>query len=72
MAAEGFLEGFQADPKGPKAPDSLLKLGMSLANLGKNEDACTAFSHLIDNFPNASNVVLDRARQESNNRGCPQ
>lgn len=71
-AAIAFTEGFQTYPDSTKAPDNLLKLGMSLANLGKNEDACTAFSHLIDNFPNASNVVLDRARQERKNRGCAQ
>ncbi|WP_417830299.1 tol-pal system protein YbgF [Thalassospira sp.] len=71
-AAVAFTEGFQTYPDSTKAPDNLLKLGMSLANLGKNEDACTAFNHLIDNFPNASNVVLDRARQERKNRGCPQ
>ena len=71
-AAIAFTEGFQTYPDSTKAPDNLLKLGMSLANLGKNEDACTAFGHLIDNFPNASNVVLDRARQERQNRGCPQ
>jgi tol-pal system protein YbgF len=69
-AAIAFTEGFQTYPDSTKAPDNLLKLGMSLANLGKNEDACTAFGHLIDNFPNASNVVLDRARQERKNRGC--
>lgn len=71
-AAIAFTEGFQTYPDSTKAPDNLLKLGMSLANLGKNEDACTAFGHLIDNFPNASNVVLDRARQERKNRGCAQ
>jgi tol-pal system protein YbgF len=71
-AAIAFTEGFQTYPDSNKAPDNLLKLGMSLANLGKNEDACTAFGHLIDNFPNASNVVLDRAMQERKNRGCPQ
>lgn len=71
-AAIAFTEGFQTYPDSTKAPDNLLKLGMSLANLGKNEDACTAFGHLIDNFPNASNVVLDRARQERQSRGCPQ
>ncbi|MFV1851287.1 MAG: tol-pal system protein YbgF [Thalassospira sp.] len=71
-AAIAFTEGFQTYPDSTKAPDNLLKLGMSLANLGKNEDACTAFGHLIDNFPNASNVVLDRARQERKSRGCAQ
>lgn len=71
-AAIAFTEGFQTYPDSSKAPDNLLKLGMSLANLGKKEDACTTFAHLIDNFPNASNVVLDRARQERKNRGCPE
>ena len=69
-AAIAFTEGFQTYPDSTKAPDNLLKLGMSLANLGKNEDACTTFGHLIDNFPNASAVVLDRARQERKSRGC--
>lgn len=69
-AAIAFTEGFQTYPDSTKAPDNLLKLGMSLANLGKKEDACTTFGHLIDNFPNASAVVLDRARQERKNRGC--
>ncbi|NIZ03615.1 tol-pal system protein YbgF [Thalassospira lucentensis] len=69
-AAIAFTEGFQTYPDSSKAPDNLLKLGMSLANLGKTEDACTTFGHLIDNFPDASGVVLDRARQERKNRGC--
>src|SRR5690606_27265615 len=30
-AAQAFLQGYQGYPKNPKAPDSLLKLGMSLA-----------------------------------------
>ncbi|WP_404426270.1 tol-pal system protein YbgF [Thalassospira australica] len=70
QAAVAFTEGFQTYPDSSKAADNLLKLGMSLGNLGKNEDACTTFGHLISNFPNASAVVLDRARQESKNRGC--
>ena len=70
QAAVAFTEGFQTYPDSSKAADNLLKLGMSLGNLGKNEDACTTFGHLISNFPNASAVVLDRARQERKNRGC--
>tara|TARA_R110000868_G_scaffold58122_1_gene179339 strand:- start:129374 stop:130540 length:1167 start_codon:yes stop_codon:yes gene_type:complete len=70
QAAIAFTEGFQTYPDSTKAPDNLLKLGMSLGNLGKKDDACTTFGHLIANFPNASAVVLDRARQERKNRGC--
>lgn len=70
QAAVAFTEGFQTYPDSSKAADNLLKLGMSLGNLGKNEDACTTFGHLIANFPNASAVVLDRARQERKTRGC--
>lgn len=70
QAAVAFTEGFQTYPDSSKAADNLLKLGMSLGNLGKKDDACTTFGHLISNFPNASAVVLDRARQERKNRGC--
>lgn len=70
QAAVAFTEGFQTYPDSSKAADNLLKLGMSLGNLGKKEDACTTFGHLIANFPNASAVVLDRARQERKTRGC--
>ncbi|MBT3307376.1 MAG: tol-pal system protein YbgF, partial [Alphaproteobacteria bacterium] len=53
QAAEVFLEGYQADPKGAKAPDSLLKLGMSLAGLDKKSDACAAFDKVVKDFPDA-------------------
>ena len=41
-AAFAFAEGYQY-PKNGKAPDSLLKLGMSLSRMGKRKEACTAF-----------------------------
>lgn len=69
-AAIEFTDGFQKYPKSPKAADNLLKLGMSLANLGKTEDACTTYAHLLSNYQDSSQVVLDRARQEQKNRGC--
>ena len=61
-AAEVFLKGYQAAPKGPKAPDTLFKLGMSLANLDKRSEACAAFDKLKQDFPelsdNIENVVI--------------
>ncbi len=70
QAALAFTEGFQKYPDSPKAADNLLKLGMSLANLGKTDDACLTYDHLLTNFKSASSVILDRARQEKKNRKC--
>ena len=69
-AARQFAEGYQKYPKGPKAPDNLLKLGMSLAGMGNKADACVALSQLEgDNFRAAANVQR-RARQEMASLGC--
>lgn len=69
-SARVFLEAYQKDQKGPKAPDTLLKLGMSLTNLDKKKEACATFDKLAKDFPDASaNIkrVLPRERQRA---GC--
>jgi tol-pal system protein YbgF len=71
QAAEVFLEGYQADPKGPKAPDSLLKLGMSLAGLDKKSDACAAFDKVIKDFPEASAGIHKTIAREKQKNSCP-
>ncbi len=70
QAAEVFLEGFQADPKGPKAPDSLLKLGMSLSGLDKKREACAAFDKLLKDFPDAPSGVKNTVTREKQKNGC--
>lgn len=70
QAAEVFLEGYQADPKGPKAPDSLLKLGMSLASLDKKREACAAFDKLVKDFPNAPAGIKNTVTREKQKSGC--
>ena len=70
QAAEVFLEGFQADPKGPKAPDSLLKLGMSLGQLKQNKQACTAYASLLSYFPKASRTLKSRVGREQRRLKC--
>jgi tol-pal system protein YbgF len=67
-AAQVFLEGYQAAPKGAKAPDALLKLGMSLSSLEKKREACATFDKLVREFPEAApslKSTLDRERQKS-------
>jgi tol-pal system protein YbgF len=70
QAAEVFLEGYQADPKGPKAPDSLLKLGMSLGGLDKKREACAAFNKLLKDFPDAPAGVKNTVTREKQKYSC--
>lgn len=70
QAAEVFLKGYQANPKGSKAPDTLLKLGMSLANLDKKREACAAFDKLAGDFPDASVSIKKTLGRERQRSGC--
>jgi tol-pal system protein YbgF len=69
-AASAFAEGYRRYPKGTKAPDDLLKLGMSLARANQKQNACTAFAQLDHDFPNPGNMIKDRARDEKKKLGC--
>ena len=67
-AARTFFDGYNQNPQGPKAADSLLKLGMSLAHIDKREDACITFAKLDQEFPEAPpsiRTVMTRERQRN-------
>ncbi|MFC3674556.1 tol-pal system protein YbgF [Ferrovibrio xuzhouensis] len=70
QASAAFLTGYQNYPKGAKASDSLLKLGMSLAALKKNPEACAALGQLSKQFPEAPPHVKDAAQRERAKVGC--
>lgn len=70
QAAEYFLDGYDKNRTGPKAPESLLKLGLSLSGLDKKKEACASFRELNRAFPNASTTIKDRASEESKRLGC--
>ncbi len=69
-AAEVFFEGYRLSPTASKAPDTLLKLGMALGNLGKKVEACAAFGKLADEFPTASASVRNTLERERLRYGC--
>lgn len=69
-SAKMFAQGYQDYPQGPKAPDSLLKLGLSLSKLGKKDDACLSFLQLKKEFPGDASPVIRRAEQEMKQIGC--
>lgn len=67
-AAQVFLEGYQKDSQGAKAPDSLLKLGMSLRRIDKVKEACATFGKLRADFPQMPahlSKTLERERAEA-------
>ncbi|MEI6557653.1 MAG: tol-pal system protein YbgF [Rhodospirillaceae bacterium] len=69
-AAVAFAEGFQKYPKNPKAPDNLLKLGLSLSALGQKDDSCKTLKQLDAVFPTAAASLKRRAEQERKRLGC--
>jgi tol-pal system protein YbgF len=69
-AAVAFAEGYQRFPNSSKAPDNLLKLGMSLAQLGQKQEACGALTELNNRFPTLPQPVADRAARARQSAGC--
>lgn len=69
-AARIFAEGYKQYPKGSKAADNLLKLGLSLAGMGNSSDACVALGQLTTEYPTGALPVLRRAEQEMARLDC--
>jgi tol-pal system protein YbgF len=69
-AAGAFLKGYQTYAQSAKAPDSLLKLAMSLDRLGQKDAACSSFAELAGKFPTAPQSVKARAQSERQRVGC--
>lgn len=69
-AAEAFDLVISAYGSSNKAADAQLKRGMSLAQLGKKQDACTAFRELPTKFPSAPPLLKSKADGERQRAGC--
>ena len=67
-ATFAFKEGFAKYPEGAKGPDCLLKLGLSLKALGKNNEACTAFVNIPSEKVNPE--ISNRAKKEAEALKC--
>lgn len=69
-AAESFLKSYNDHPTGAKAPESLLRLGMSLRQLGQKEAACASFAEVLRKYPRASPAVKQRVQSEQRGAAC--
>lgn len=67
-AARAYLDSFSGTPDSPRAPEALMKLGTSLAQLDRPEEACLALAEVGTRYPSAP-AVLD-AQSAMANLGC--
>lgn len=70
QAAATFLEGYQKSPRGAKAPDSLLKLGMSLTRMEKQTEACATYKKLRSDFPKMPAHLSKTLERERSSAKC--
>ncbi|MSP89411.1 MAG: tol-pal system protein YbgF [Alphaproteobacteria bacterium] len=72
-AAVEFAEGFKKYPKDSKAPDNVLKLGMSLSALNQTAEACKALQGFEQRFPGDGQnlqTLRERAAREHQRMAC--
>ena len=69
-AATAYLDGYQNYPKSSKAPDNLLKLGITMVQLGEKDQGCKMILGLKKEYPKASKSVLQKAQYEQKKFKC--
>ena len=69
-AASAYLEGYQKYPKGEKAPVNLLKLGVSMVQIGEKDQGCKMINGVEKQYPKANQSVIQKAKYESKKFEC--
>ena len=69
-AATAYLDGYQNYPKSKKAPDNLLKLGITMVQLGEKDQGCSMITGIKKQYPKASKSVLQKAQYEQKKFKC--
>ena len=59
-AATAYLDGYQNYPKSKKAADNLLKLGITMVQLGEKDQGCKMISGIKKEYPKANKSVLQK------------
>ena len=71
-AAKQFFTTYQKFPNASKAPDSLYRLGLTLHELRKNAESCSALARVAVEFPKSSNFIRQGAADAMNRFECDQ
>jgi len=69
-AARAFVIGYRKYPKNRRAPETLLKLSMSLRRIGDKAQSCATLDKLAREYPKASTGVKKTASAERRRGGC--
>jgi tol-pal system protein YbgF len=69
-AARDFAELLKKYPKAQRAPDGMLKLGLSLFELGQMKEGCAALAALPAKYPDAAPAIATRAKAERAGNKC--
>ena len=69
-AASAYLEGYQKYPKGEKAPINLLKLGVSMIQIGEKDQGCKMIGGVEKQYPDVNQSVIQKAKYESQKFEC--
>ena len=65
-----ILEGYQKYPKSEKAAINLLKLGVSLVQIGEKDQGCLMIKGVKKEYPKAKQSVLQKAKYEEKKFDC--
>ena len=69
-AAQAYLDGYQKYPESKKAPINLLKLGVSLVELGEKDQGCLMIAGVKQQYPNATQSVLQKVKYDEKKFEC--
>jgi len=69
-AASAYLEGYQKYPESEKAAINLLKLGVSLVQIGEKDQGCLMIKGVKKEYPKAKQSVLQKAKYEEKKFDC--
>lgn len=70
QAAETFLNASRSYPNASKAPDMLLKLGVSLSAMNNRDLACEMFAQIPGRYPDLSAALSKRLNEERAKAAC--
>ena len=70
-AAAAYLDGYQKYPNSTKGAQNLLKLGVTLSELGEKDQGCQMLTGIQKQYPKASQSVIQKAKYEKKKYKCP-
>lgn len=69
-AAINYLKGYKEAPTGEKAPENILKMSLTLKELGKKEEACKYVERFETEFPDAHTDLKGKAASAKTSLAC--